>query len=288
MVVVPCHGGRNRAVHPYTPEQMEQPQRHNTLLYQQNHNYIQEEQYILRQPEQQQPLVTQIKSAKGPTIIVSDSDASTPTKNVNKNSPNGVKESNIFSSLYARFCQWVTTTRQHHTTNASTDRHTPKHNQSCSSSIRSHTSQDLIHLLTQSLPETYHNSNCMHNSLSSEESESLLRPGYSSTCSSLTITSTSTTASDCHMPNHEHVNTKGRLSTVYFSTWISRAESKCNFFMGKNKRSRHSNLTFTISCPLRTKMPSVSQPERERNHLCATWPPTGRKRYSAGKISSTI
>ena len=216
------------------------------------------------------------------------------------------KESNFFSNLYARFCQWISSTRGEGSISLSrtpsSGRRTPRSAcRSRSSSMSSNKSQaDLLQQLLAQMPAEYHENNFIH-SLSSEDSEfSSLhhRASYSSTCSSLTVTSNSTATSDCQTPWGDSLTLQGHYgSGAMFSNalhpnynTLDPSSSSCPS-NNKNLLSvwgdrRHTNLTFTISCPLKTKHPSVSiQPESiqdSRSSLCATWPPTGRKIY--GKI----
>ncbi len=208
------------------------------------------------------------------------------------------RESNFFSNLYARFCQWISSTRDEGSISLSrtpsSGRRTPRSAcRSRSSSMSSSRSQaDLLQQLLAQMPADYHDSNFIH-SLSSEDSDfSSLhhRASYSSTCSSLTITSNSTATSDCQtawgdsLPLPGYFGSEGLYPNVLHPNSLDPSNCSAN---NANLLSvwdrRHTNLTFTTSCPLKTKHPSVSfQPESTRDSrtsLCATWPPSGRKCY---------
>ncbi len=215
------------------------------------------------------------------------------------------KEPNFFSSLYARFCQWVSNTRSEGSIGGisrtpSSGRRTPRSAcRSRSSSMSSNKSQaDLLQQLLAQMPPEYHEHASLHHSLSSEDSEfSSLhhRASYSSTCSSLTITSNSTATSDCHIHWGENINAPNVYSSDTFNPYgllqtnsanDTTATNNRNFLSAWDRKSgRHTNLTFTISCPLKTKHPSVSIQQESvqdsRTSLCATWPPlsAGRKFY---------
>ena len=206
------------------------------------------------------------------------------------------KESNFFSNLYARFCQWISSSRGEGSISLSrtpsSGRRTPRSTcRSRSSSLSSNKSQaDLIQQLLAQMPAECHENSFIH-SLSSEDSEfSSLhhRASYSSTCSSLTITSNSTATSDCQTAWGDSLTPQGHFgSSGMYANALNPNYSTLDPSNNKSLLSvwdrRHTNLTFTISCPLKTKHPSVSiQTESiqdSRSSLCATWPPTGRKNY---------
>ena len=207
------------------------------------------------------------------------------------------KDTNIFANLYTRLCQWMSAAgvgskRSGAESRGGSRSRTPRTPQSLSrsSSVASTKSQDLYQLLAN-MPGEYHNS-CIHASLSSEDSElsSFHRTSYSSTCSSLTVTSTSTTCSgDWHVQaSNTDSFPASAISTGYYTPCHddTLVTSVCSKFRSVgNKGIPHTNLTFTISCPLRTKQTSLSgQDCRDRSSLCATWPPTGRKLYQNGEL----
>ena len=220
--------------------------------------------------------------------------------------------SNVFSSLYDRLCRWMAAAgvggaggrRGTSGDTSRTPRTTPR-SLSRSSSVASTQSADLYQLLGAGVGETA----CLHASLSSDDSElgslHAVGSGYSSTCSSLTLTSSSTTCSGGGDWTQATSNTDSSfppsaISTGYFNpapaspppalhyqgTHSSKgARCRTQFLSVGSKGLPHTNLTFTISCPLKTKRQSISGPpdQRDRSTLCATWPPTGRKTYVHGK-----
>ena len=218
------------------------------------------------------------------TLSDLDGRSSSPSTPRSKDDP--TKDANIFTKLYAKFCQWVATNKHPGSSREGSANHTPR--RSRSSSIHSNRSQDLLQLLAH-MPEEFDEDrgSCIHHSLSSEESElyeSLKRHHYSSTCSSLTITSTSTTTSDCPGTCPELSVSKASSPKRLLSKWIN-TNQDCKYLEVNDHRTRHSNLTFTISCPLRTKLPSQSVPEREKVNLCATWPLVSRRRNGQGRFT---
>ena len=225
------------------------------------------------------------------------------------------KEPNFFSSLYARFCQWVSNARSEGSISGisrtpSSGRRTPRSAcRSRSSSMSSNKSQaDLLQQLLAQMPPEYHEHASLHHSLSSEDSEfSSLhhRASYSSTCSSLTITSNSTATSDCHIHWGENMNAPNMYSSDTFNPYGLLQTNSAKDTTATNNRnrnfpsawdrksSRHTNLTFTISCPLKTKHPSVSIHQESpiqdsRTSLCATWPPLSAGRKFYGKILNNL
>lgn len=225
-----------------------------------------------------------LRSCARSTASDADSECSRSSRTSRRSKDDPSKDANIFTKLYAKFCQWVAQNRSSSREGSTT--HTPR--RSRSSSMHSIPGQDLLQLLAH-MPDDYQfdddAASCIHHSLSSEDSElyeSLKKHHYSSTCSSLTITSTSTTTSDCPATCPEvSVSVSKASPKRLLSKWINTKED-CTYLAVNDPRTRHSNLTFTISCPLRTKLPSQSAPEKEKVNLCATWPMVSRHKHDQG------
>ena len=242
------------------------------------------------------------------------------------------KDTNIFTSLYSRFCEWVNNAKKEslvHRRGSHSDRRSRSGSGSGSHIRGGHADGSQTPLS----PEEQHR--CHHTSVSSEDSDlsSFYVASYSSTCSNLTLTSTSTTISDCTRPYDPwaYSPTFHRLSSVgadhrgycngpeddpYDSPLtpdydfypplkdtlpISLNSGRDSCFSSpsvgleydrdsviqsldqktvRTKRSRFG----------RTKHPSVSiwvgQGQKEdiqKHFLCATWPPTNRRKHSLGK-----
>ncbi len=114
------------------------------------------------------------------------------------------KSPNIFTTLYSRFCDWVASARKDSLLARKLSGRRASGSRSRSGSCNSARTADWdVSGYPPGYPvspEDFHR--CCHASVSSEDSEfgSFYLASYSSTCSNLTLTSTSTTASEYHRP----------------------------------------------------------------------------------------
>ena len=221
------------------------------------------------------------------------------------------KDTNILSGLYSRFCEWVSNKNKdsppsgksghrHRTPSGGGSNHNGGRHRTMSSST-----------CTSDYASTYLPQSPCESVYGTEDSMSVGRMSVSSTTSSFTIISTSNILDDCMSPL---TSSRGTCDSFYSSqapgeddysvtsdpdSFQSPPHSSSAFgqhllkYVRSSQRRHHSggghaSLTATLSCPPAKQQPSTSitySPE-ERAHLCATWPPTGRKVYKSGKSLS--
>jgi len=111
------------------------------------------------------------------------------------------KETNFFSSLYTRFCEWVANAKKDSAVGRQAGQASGGRPRSGSGGAGHFRPGHQDGSLTPGSPEEFHRFH--HASVSSEDSElsSFYVASYSSTCSNLTLTSTSTTVSDGVRPH---------------------------------------------------------------------------------------